>query len=217
MDAQVAERSTPGGGSGLGPPHVPEPPRAAPVDRVGREGVRLADDAPFAGAALADRIEARLAASYRLAALVLGDRDEAEDATHEAILSAWSRIGGLRDPAAFDAWFDRILVNVCRDRLRHGRVLPLVDLEAADDAPTPDEFAGVRRRDEIGRAFGRLNPDQKLAVVLRYWGDRSIDEIAAATGTRAGTVKSRLHYALLAMRDALDEDPPAAADRRAAR
>lgn len=213
----MAERSTPVGGSGLGPPHAPEPPRAAPIDRVARRPVHVTDDARLAGTALADRIEARLPASYRLAALVLGDRDEAEDATHEAILSAWSRIGTLRDLLAFDAWFDRILVNVCRDRLRHRRILRLVDLEAAADAPAPDEFAGVRRRDEIGRAFGRLNPDQKLAVVMRYWGDRSIDEIAAATGTRAGTVKSRLHYALLAMRDALDDDSPDAADSRAAR
>ena len=167
--------------------------------------IRLAGPAVLDRAELADRIERRLASSYRLAALVLGDRAEAEDATHEAILSAWARAGTLRDPAAFDAWFDRILVNACRDRMRHRRVLRIVDLEAAADAPAPDEIRPVATRDDVRVAFARLNPDQKLAVVLRYWGDRSIDEIAAATGARAGTVKSRLHYALLAMREALDE------------
>ena len=159
------------------------------------------------------RLERRLPASYRLAALILGDRSDAEDATHEAVVAAWTRAATLRDPGAFDAWFDRILVNGCRDRLRRGRGLRLVDLEAADDVPSPDRMSSLGERDLVERAFLRLNPDQRVAVVLRFWADRSVDEIAGLTGTRPGTVKSRLHYALRAMRDALDaDDVPALAD-----
>ncbi len=159
-----------------------------------------------------EHLERRLPASYRLATLILGDRSDAEDATHEAIVTAWSRAATLRDLDAFDAWFDRILVNGCRDRLRHGRVLRMVELDAAADVPGPDGMSTLGQRDLVERAFLRLNAEQRVAIVLRYWGDRSIEEIARLTGTRAGTVKSRLHYALAAMRDALDaEDVPASA------
>ena len=61
--------------------------------------------------------------AYRLAGLLMGDATEAEDATQEALLRAWTSLGSLRDPAGFQAWFDRILVNICRDRLRRrGRI-----------------------------------------------------------------------------------------------
>ena len=59
---------------------------------------------------------ARLTRAYRLAGIVLGDPSEAQDAVHEAALQAWRHWHELRDPARFDAWFDRILVNQCRDR-----------------------------------------------------------------------------------------------------
>jgi RNA polymerase sigma-70 factor (ECF subfamily) len=154
----------------------------------------------------AQRLERRLPASYRLAALILGDRSDAEDATHEAVVAAWTRAATLRDLEAFDAWFDRILVNGCRDRLRRGRGLRLVDLEAADDVPSPDRMNTLGERDLVEWAFLRLNSDQRVAVVLRFWADRSVEEIASLTGARPGTVKSRLHYALRAMRDALDAD-----------
>src|ERR1035437_9604069 len=69
--------------------------------------------------------DSRLASCYRLATVILGDPVEAEDATHDAAVRAWERWGSLRHPALFDAWFGRILVNECRDRLRRRRVRPL--------------------------------------------------------------------------------------------
>src|ERR1035437_5296410 len=67
--------------------------------------------------------ESRLLQSYRLATLILRDRDEAEDATPEALVRAWASWGTLRDRSRFDAWFDRILVNICRNRMRHTRTI----------------------------------------------------------------------------------------------
>jgi len=63
--------------------------------------------------------DSRLVASYRLATLILRESRRAEDATQEAIARAWSSWETLRDTSRFDAWFDRILVNVCRNRMRH--------------------------------------------------------------------------------------------------
>jgi DNA-directed RNA polymerase specialized sigma24 family protein len=59
-----------------------------------------------------------LDSAYRYATLILGDRADAEDATHDAALTAWRHLGELRDPARFEAWFGRIVVNACRVPMR---------------------------------------------------------------------------------------------------
>ena len=92
--------------------------------------MRRRSDAEDARArAFADLVDRRaIDAAYRYATLILGDRNEAEDATHDAALTAWRRFADLRDPARFDAWFGRILANTCRDRLRaRRRTLHLID------------------------------------------------------------------------------------------
>ena len=63
----------------------------------------------------------RLESSYRLARVILNDPAEAEDATHDAFVQAWQRWPSLRDPRRLEAWFDRILLNTCRNRLRSRR------------------------------------------------------------------------------------------------
>ncbi len=152
--------------------------------------------------ALADR---HLVRAYRLAAVLLGSELEAQDAVQDAAVAAWTRFGDLRDRARFDAWFDRILVNGCRDRLRARGRVRLVELDGDPGSARPRR---ARARPVNGtRSVGRspqLPADQRLAVALRYFGDRSLEEIAELTGERIGTVKSRLHYGLLALRAAYD-------------
>jgi RNA polymerase sigma-70 factor (ECF subfamily) len=149
-------------------------------------------------AAFSELAEGHLDASYRLAALILGDRTEAEDATHEAFIAAWKSWSSLRDRTRFEAWFGRILVNACRDRLRRTRRHGIVDLsDELMAAPAPGDLAGTAAdRDAIARGLARLTADQRIVLVLRYYRDLSVDEIAARVGIPAGTVKSRLHYAL---------------------
>jgi len=106
-------------------------------------------------------------------------------------------------PPALDAWFDRILVNGCRARLRR-RSIRIVDLDDRLDLPGPDGFSRLADRDVLHRALSTLDTDHRIAVVLRYIEDLSPAEIADRTGDREGTVKSRLHYALRQMRAALE-------------
>ncbi len=148
--------------------------------------------------------DSRLLQSYRLATLILRDRDEAEDATQEAIVRAWSSWGTLRDRSRFDAWFDRILVNICRNRMRHTRTLHVVALDAIHDLQTADSHGATIARLALEPAFARLNPDQRIIVVLRFWRDLPVEEIAERLGIPAGTVKSRLHYALKSLREAIE-------------
>jgi RNA polymerase sigma-70 factor (ECF subfamily) len=146
---------------------------------------------------------AHLGAAYRLARAIHIDDHEAEDAVQEASLVAWRRQGSLRDPARFDAWFDRILVNHCRDRLRKRR-------RAVQVAAPPIGFDPAGPRPETGsdadldQAIDALDVDHRIVVVLRYWQDRTVDDIAARVGIPSGTVKSRLHHALRAIRASLE-------------
>lgn len=151
-------------------------------------------------------------AAYRYATMVLGNRSDAEDATHDAALTAWQRFGDLRDVDRFEAWFGRILVNACRDRLRVRVRTPLsLDAEPVPDAASlgdrlasPDQADAIVRRQAIGAALRSLSPEHREVVVLRYYLDLTVEQVAARTGASAGTVKSRLHYALRYLRSAVE-------------
>jgi RNA polymerase sigma-70 factor (ECF subfamily) len=154
---------------------------------------------------LADRY---LDTAYRLASVILGDPTEAEDAAHDAAVLAWRRFGTLRDPARFEQWFCRIVVNVCRDRLRHRRRHPVVELSSEEDEradlQTSDRSGQLLARDALDRAFVRLEPDHQIVVALRFYRDLTVDEIARRLEIPAGTVKSRLHHALRRLRTEME-------------
>jgi len=138
--------------------------------------------------------EAELSASYQLATRILGNRGDAEDAVNEAVLRAWNSFDRLRDHDSFRPWLTRIVVNVCRNDLRHKRVLQIEPL-GEDDRPAADSFEGGLLRDGVARALDCLGPEQRVVVVLRFWNDLAVDEIARVLGLPSGTVKWRLFAA----------------------
>ena len=150
-------------------------------------------------------LETSLDRSYALAAVILGDRADAEEATHDAVCTAWRALDGLREPERVEAWFTRILVNACRDRLRRRKVRPIsvaLDGDYAASSSAGDVFERLATSDSLAGALRALSPEHRTVIVLRFWADLPIEEIAARTGDRAGTVKSRLHYALANLRAA---------------
>jgi RNA polymerase sigma-70 factor (ECF subfamily) len=136
-----------------------------------------------------------LNAAYRTATCILRDPVAAEDAVQEAAARAWAHRRELRDPARVDAWFGRIVTNVCRAELARRSRGPVAGrLEppgAMEDLRGPD----AELVDEVGRALARLTPQEQLVVAMRYGRDMTVPQIAAVTGLREGTVKSRLHNA----------------------
>jgi RNA polymerase sigma-70 factor (ECF subfamily) len=149
-----------------------------------------------------DRLtQARLDRAYRLAATILDGDAEAQDAVHDAAVQAWTRWATLRDESRFDAWFDRIVVNLCRDRLRRSAIAARKVVESMS-AADPSDRAGWD--DALRQAIISLSPDHKIVIVLRFAEDLDIAEVATRTGQREGTVKSRLHYALRELRAAYD-------------
>ncbi len=143
---------------------------------------------------------------YSLAGYLLGDAAEAQDATQEAMARAWRARGTLRDLEAFEGWLDRIVVNTCMDRMRRRKVVRFVSLEAAGEVASRDAFRDFLARDELGRALDVLTPEQRAVVVLRFWRDLAVDQIALRLSCPPGTVKSRLHNALAALRRRLEQD-----------
>jgi len=143
---------------------------------------------------------------FAVAIRVLRDSDAASDALQAALVQIWRDLPSLRDPERFDAWSYRVVLNCCRaQRRRARRVLPEVDL-MPDQAVVTDSQMSIAMRDELERGFRALPDDQRAILVLAYYRDLSIDEIAATLAISPGTVKSRLHYARRAMRAAIDAD-----------
>jgi RNA polymerase sigma-70 factor (ECF subfamily) len=148
----------------------------------------------------------RLDRAYGLAWHVLGHAADAEDACQEALLAAWSAWPRLRDPARFDAWFDRILVNTCIEHLRRQARRPQATLPDEPDLADRDVLAGSIELNAISQALGHLSPEHRASVVLRFWADLSTEAIAERLGVPPGTVRSRLHYAIGALRVELERE-----------
>jgi RNA polymerase sigma-70 factor (ECF subfamily) len=160
-------------------------------------------------AVLADASIARLDAVARL---VIRDPERAKDAVQEALIRAWRDLRALRDPDRFDAWLRRLLVHACYDELRRTRRRPIeVELVSLDHQAIADQSAETAARDELAQAFRRLDPDQRLVLVLHYYLDLPLPDVASALGIPVGTAKSRLARALTALRSVLgapDADLP---------
>jgi RNA polymerase sigma-70 factor, ECF subfamily len=138
---------------------------------------------------------------------ILHDLDLAEDATQEALVGIWHGLPRLRDPERFEAWAYRLLIRACHaegSKVRHWA--PNLQSLALEPAATSDDVEGVVDRDQLDRAFRRLSIDHRTVVVLRYYLDLPHDQIAQILGVSAGTVASRLHYAVEGMRSAVHAD-----------
>lgn len=150
--------------------------------------------------------ERHLERSYRLASVVLDSATEAQDAVHDAFLTAWRKYDTLRDPSCLEAWFDRIVVNTCRDRMRRNHRLQVRDISAGPDIASSDPTAAVSDEVVIERALDRLGPDDRIVLGLRFYRDMKVDDIAAAMGIRPRAASSRLHRALDRLRRILEQD-----------
>ena len=144
-------------------------------------------------------LEGELSMAYRLAGYLLADSAEAQDAVQEASVRAWRGWKDLREREKFHSWFSQILVNVCRTRLRQRSKRRTVDVEDVS-LESPDPFRAALARDAVGRALSSLSNELRMVVVLRYWGELSLAEIADRLRIPVGTVKSRHHAALQVLR-----------------
>jgi RNA polymerase sigma-70 factor (ECF subfamily) len=148
---------------------------------------------------------------------IVRDRETAEDLAQETFCRLHRHRGGYAARGQFVPWLKRIAVNIARDFLRRQGEAVFVGLEALEGTPSPDddprrpEAALLARglRDELRAAIAALPDDQRRAVVLRYFGDHSVRDIARVMSCPEGTVKSRLFHGLRRVRDRLTVAAPA--------
>ena len=167
------------------------------VDQRGLiERARRGDHDAFA--VLVDGALRRLDAAARL---ILRDPHLAQDAVQEGLIRAWRDLPGLRDPDRFDAWIHRLTVNACLDLSRRRRRRPIeVELSPIDSPSVPDPSSSLAERELLDAALRRLDPDHRAVVAMHYLLGMPLPDVAASLGIPYGTAKSRLHYALAAMR-----------------
>jgi len=165
---------------------------------------RAQDGDEQAFASLAVSVGNRL---HAVAHRILRDTDLAEDATQQALLAIWRDLPQLRDLARFDAWSYRLLVRACyAEGRRARRWAPNLRLLSVDEPSAGEGLSSVIDRDQLERGFRRLSIEHRAVVVLHHYLEMSTEEVAQTLGVPLGTVRSRLHYAMRALRSALEAD-----------
>ena len=145
-------------------------------------------------------IEPLLDPAYRLAAVMLADRSSAEDAVQEASIKAWRKIRQLRgDVSSLRPWFLSIVANECRmaRRQRWWSVLKVADV------PSSPMGAEAGATSDLRQALLKLSPEERLPLVLHFYLDLPLDEVARALRVSPAAAKSRIYRAAKRLRSDL--------------
>jgi len=141
---------------------------------------------------------------YRFGLRMCGDEESAREVLQETMLAAFRHLPGFRGDAALSTWLYQIARSFCIKQRRGARPVDQIGDEVADPAPAPDRQAHAH---EIGvalaTAIGALPDEQREVLVLRDVEGLSAEEAAQVLGIEVGALKSRLHRARMALRQAL--------------
>jgi RNA polymerase sigma-70 factor (ECF subfamily) len=149
---------------------------------------------------------------YNLAFRMLGNANDAEDAAQETFLRGYAQLKKFHAGQKFATWLLSIDAHYCIDRLRRRRFLwlsledgPLIDTLMSDDPELDDGLLRQEGQQQIEKLLEHLTPPNRLVVVLRYWHDQSIEEIAQTTGDSISAVKVKLYRARQSLAKALQD------------
>jgi len=145
---------------------------------------------------------------YRVCLSILNDPSDAEDAPQETLIAALKALPGFRGDSAFNTWLYAIAVNACRrhlkQRTRHTAIHMALTLDpsALGDRPPDPEQTVIRHEvaDALWSAVSELDEQHRLPVILRYYHELPVAEIARILDISEGTVHSRLFNARERMR-----------------
>jgi len=156
-------------------------------------------------------VEAHHALVWRTARALLGDATAAEEVEQEAWLDVWRGLPTFRLDRPFRPWLLTVVANRSRKHARRHAIAtePLDKFALESDARASDGIAHALRREQrrdLARAVASLSTEHAHVLALRYFADLDLAEIATVTGAPLGTVKSRLHRALGALRERLSPE-----------
>lgn len=131
---------------------------------------------------------------YNISIAILNNVDDAGDALSETIIKAYQKLDTLRNPEYFRTWLTRILINECKKLLKTRRKVVSIEemkenLKEKEDALQKETILDLRK------AICSLEPKMKTVIVLHYYNELKLEEIAEILEIPVGTIKSRLYHA----------------------
>jgi len=150
---------------------------------------------------------------FRLALSILDDSAEAEDATQETLLAALRSLDAFRGDSSLTTWLYSITVNICRTRLqRHKKRQSLLEvlggmfqLSKTRQSSLEEHMVQTEADETLWRAIHKMDEKHRIPIVLRYYHDLSVNEIANVLQIPEGTVHSRLNTARRQLQSILKE------------
>src|SRR4029077_482217 len=155
---------------------------------------------PVGESTFADLLKPLIEPGFKLALAMIHDPTAAEDAVQEASFTAWRKLGQMADRGRLRPWFLGVVANKWRNA-RRNRGTSRAEL-TQDISVVSSEETTVRGAD-LRRAIARLGHDDRLAVVLYFYLDLPVDEVASVTGATVGATRTRLHRAIRKLRPAV--------------
>jgi RNA polymerase sigma-70 factor (ECF subfamily) len=140
---------------------------------------------------------------FRLALAMLHDPQAAEDAVQEASFTAWRKLGRINDQGRLKPWFLGVVANKCRNARRRKWVAG-VNLGLPEQLSVASGEERTLRGADLRRAVARLGHDDRLVVVLYFYLDMRLEDIAAVAGSSEGATRARLYRSIRKLRPDLD-------------
>ena len=151
-----------------------------------------------------EEVKAQERSLYRIARSYLWSDADAADAVQEALTRAWEKRNSLREPAFFRTWMTRILINTCKDMLRHAkRSQPMAEVPEIFHINGREEAS---RDQEIRDALSALDAELRIILTLFYLEGYSLRDIGEMLHLPQGTVKNRLFRGRQKLREILEEE-----------
>ncbi|MFC1535594.1 RNA polymerase sigma factor [Candidatus Neomarinimicrobiota bacterium] len=145
---------------------------------------------------------------YNIALFTLNDESMADDVTQESYIKIYRNLEKFKGDSKLSTWMYRIVKNACYDAAKKRHFGPVDEMEELDlrdpDGFSPDEDALIHwRQEELRDAVEQLPVNQRLAITLYYFQDKSYEDVAAIMGLPLNTLKSHLHRAKTSLAHAL--------------
>jgi RNA polymerase sigma-70 factor, ECF subfamily len=156
-------------------------------------------------AAFEKLLQPHISSAAKLAYAMLLDRTEAEDVVQEAALSAWRRLENVRDGEDFKPWFLGIVANRCRT-VRRGSWWSVVRVARVPMTHYPSPEERLVRGADLRSALAALSAEQRAAILLHFYLDLPLEDVARALEISVAGVKSRINRALKRLRPVLRAD-----------
>ena len=138
---------------------------------------------------------------YLAAHRIVRDHDQADDAVQRTMIAIWQELPSLRDADRFVGWAHRLLVRFCLQDDRRARRIGVREIPLDDVVPAAgDAMNDLEVRDALRRGLEHLSPTHRAVLVLHHYSGFPLGEIAEILGVPYGTVGSRLHHAVRALR-----------------